>query len=978
MRALLTSMVLLVACSPAAPEPKVAVAPKSSAAPPAPKPAPARARWLLTGSGVTVAAAQVDLGAQGIFQVGSHGRRWLLKSDGTVSASSFLLASHLVGARRDGTRWSLLGEDGTVFVADEPLGPPTSTRAAPKTSGPTRFAMGKSAIVGAEEDGTLHRSTGAAWSKSKLPVGPGEVVHSVAANARGEILVLIHPQRVLYSADDGATFAPLATPGIGASSLKVDANDDLWLEGAIVDKMAKLGGSPRKLEIATSFAELAKADTGAPKPPPAGTRTVIGDRIVHVVETLDVVSHRKKITVAVGAFDGKTGEPWTLATAASALTRVRVAGSGGDVVVDLHEPDADPSTSRLFRTTDDGKTWQPIGALEGHEGTGFRVLAGAGWVAVGELCTTIAGPCSPARAKLGAKDWQPLDLPPKLRLASAEVDAARDRVFVLGDEAGTLKVFTGKRDGKLTKIDLSLPGRPAATTLDSKGGLRLVYASPWRLLRLSPEGKLAPTLYLPFDVHGVDLAGDRGYAWGDEQAWETADGGEHWTKVALGATGPVACAPSGCLQGGSVRVGWELPDPEKALIAATTQPIKDPSDTPHDAPAAAGPPIAIQCAPSGPPKKASGQLWLETRGALDGDVRLVAPVGDDDKTTGLTVVKGSAPPSLVQLLPPPPKANGPRTVRDWDWTTAAGVVLARYSYSTEVKFDEEGGKKYNPVDVDLAWYAAAQGKVHKAKLPKVKPFRVGRVAPSALTEIVDGGLLFLAHTGESPIYFVHDDGKVETFARPTGADAFGFNAGSKIGKRIILAQQRFESVALISSEDLGKTWSRAVWTLGEEAALQLVGGKPALVLASGLGETSSAFIDPRGMIPFDAITPDPPAALRLSSATTPSGSKAFVPCAAKTKAGLRMFASGPEWRPVKLSLTGADLPSELTTHGNYVRIGRDGAACTDAMLVTANVGDDDWYAYVPADDPGHAFLLKRLPDDAGKFSLRPLACSLKP
>jgi hypothetical protein len=418
-----------------------------------------------------------------------------------------------------------------------------------------------------------------------------------------------------------------------------------------------------------------------------------------------------------------------------------------------------------------------------------------------------------------------------------------------------------------------------------------------------------------------------------------------------------------------VRVGWDLPDPGKLLVAASDKPIAKKAAPPAPPPVDPGPPIQIACKPSGAPKPLKGNLWGEQRGALDGGVRFVSFIGGEDSTTAIEVARGSAAPTTVQLLPPTPK-NTTKTVREWVDVKAEGVVVARYGYVSGAKYHEDGTREYNPVDVDLAWYSASTGKAHRVSLPKVKPFRVGRVAPSALHVIIDGGLMFMPLNGESPIYFVRDDGKVTTVARPVGPDAWGFSSGVKIGDRIVLAQPREEAIALVSSEDGGKTWSTKVWSVGDFVSLVPLAGKPAL--AFGVN-TPLLATEPNGLLPFGALTADPPPIKRWNPQTIDG--KGVVACSAQSRVGLRAFSFGNEGdREVAFGLTGSDLPATLPMSGRVMRFAADGSSCVDMLMGGANGDEGQFSLYAPTDDLAHSWLTWTHAN--GKTEARPFACSM--
>jgi hypothetical protein len=279
-----------------------------------------------------------------------------------------------------------------------------------------------------------------------------------------------------------------------------------------------------------------------------------------------------------------------------------------------------------------------------------------------------------------------------------------------------------------------------------------------------------PPVYPPFDARAIGFAGDRAFAHDGNDGWESADGGEKWTKVPSGSAGDVRCSEAGCLQGDAVRVGWDLPNAAKELVASSAEAPKkkgggDDASTPPTAEKQS--PQKMVCTMSGAWKPFDAEA-RQLKTALDGDVRFLTPMQSKDGATSLLVARGNGAPTKVALLGPWPKRKPEDNTRERAWTerSSEGYVSIRYAFSKGKSADG----KYAPVDVDLAWYSAATGKATKVSLPKVAPFRVGQAGPSALHAIVEGGLLFLPNGGDAPLTFVRDGGKTESMPRPPQAD----------------------------------------------------------------------------------------------------------------------------------------------------------------------------------------------------------------
>lgn len=951
-RPLVFASLLLVSCAPAAPEPKTVVTPPKPVVAP---PAPVRARWSAPSLVDGVTYAELDLGEKGVLQVGERGRRWLV-SKGAVTPSPHLLPESLVDVQREGKGFRVLGVEGTVRLLDDPLGPPSSMRPSPaRRDQRATFSAGKTAVVGVEGDGTLHRSTdgGVTWTKSKLSLLPTEEAVDLVANARGEVLVLLHPQRVLTSSDDGVTFVAVPTPGIGASRVDRDAHGDLWLEGALLEKRAKLTAGKLEVSSATPapFAARPKVTSGS------DMRRVLGDRIVTLREVWDPSKKSRRVSIVVETFGGPPGAPWVLGTALGPDDHVALGGSGGEIVVAWSQKDS----TEIFRTTD-GTTFQSVGKLLGTVPSFLSVAVAPSWIAVSGVCADAKAKACPTQVKVGTEEFRALEMPGDWHLGKVVWDAAGQRLIALGwnDDADGDRLLVGKGSKfELMKVDGPI-SRPQGMTLGSGGGLILTYGSPWHVVDLSSEGALGKPRFLPFpEVRDVDFAGEHGFAIAEDGAFETADAGRTWARIGSFTDESVGCTLAGCVQGEATRLGWDLPDPARASVAALAEAPKPKEPAP-------GAPLHLECKTTSKYKKLKGAVFPEYA-ALDGDIRLLSVTRTDEYATGVEVIKDGAP-KVVKMLDAPKKNLGKQTLREWIDVSARGAILVRYAFESGSKKGNDGKKIYNPVDVDLAWYTASTGKVQKVKLPKLPPFRVGSGDPSAVHTIVDGGLLFMPWTGDAPLTFVQDDGKIVNIPRPPNVANDAFTAAAKVGDRIVLLESVNESTALVTTEDMGKTWSTRIWTLGEHTVLASLAATPTLVSGPSIwsldGQGGQTLIDT--ILPLTSFGNDPPARKAVSPIVL--GPKGIVACDAKARAGLRVFTWSNEDRPLQVKVDGV----EADSMGRFVRVAPDGSHCVDMIVAAADSDPHYFRLYARADDLEHAFAVRN--DDDGAFSMRNVSC----
>ncbi|MGZ3454904.1 MAG: hypothetical protein ACXVEF_35205 [Polyangiales bacterium] len=971
------ALVLLGACGPANPEPvPPPPAPKPVASTVAPKPERTQAKWMFPDSGGR-ADAQIDLGPKGIFQVGERGRRWLVAPNGDVAQASVLVPQPLVDVQDHGGKLTLIGLDGTTYEVKEPLGPVVATHPVPVVEGTeaVTHSAGKDAIFGLLRDGTFRRSVdgGATWASTKLQLRPGEEAVAMVSNKRGEAMVLLHPQRVLLSVDDGATFNALATPGIGAESLERDGHDELWLRGYGMERFAKLMAGPARLQVVKEQPEPLASHVGKQKPNAheAVHRQLAGSRLVTLLETSDDKYSKKSVALSVSPLGQTPGAPFEIEPSLPRWSSVRIAGHENTVVVAVYDGDADPPVTRIRRTTDEGKTWESVGTLEGKEKGQFHLAVGPNWIVVGELCNPKTKDCAPPQAKIGAKAWAPIDIAAKLQPQSFLFDAAHERVLLLASRSSDERVLLEGKvgGGPFSIVDVELPrGSISASTIDGKGEVRLVYASPTRLVKVTP-GKtptVSQPLHLPFHTYEIDLAGDRGYAHWGEKAWETLDGGEHWAQVAPGPSGNVRCTAIGCVEGGAVRFGWDLnPGDPAPLEASVTEPKDKPKTKPTPPkPTAPAKEIAISCTQSGPWKKMAGQTPRAGDASYDGDVRFVAPVyGGFGESDTVIVAKGSSAPQKITLLGPAPKETEGKAVRSWNHSSSTGIVAARYQF----KFGKTETGAYNPVDVELGWYSTVRGKSAKIKLPKVPAFRVGRSSPSALAEVVDGGIIFLPNNGDAQLHFITDAGKITLIPRPHTPDVYGvFDHAIKIGDRIVLASTMGGIHAtLASTNDLGKTWTVSTWTLGHTSALTSLAGKPTLFLREGWG-----VVEPHALISFDSVTPDPPAMTPIDTKKLDAATASLTACTLKSTGFLAEVMASDETASITVKVDGKTDQDklDLASEGRVLRIGEGGAACVSTIVAG---GGGDVTAVIAPNDMTHAWLVR--PQGEGS-EYRALSC----
>lgn len=877
-------------------------------------PPPTRARWAFSRPERGI-LAKLDMGADGVLYAGQNGRRQIVKgTDAPVDAPTLAL-DDLTGVLRDDKgQFVFVADDGDVYVAPTALGELSAARPGPLADAKpgtklVGLTTGHAAILAVTADGRLLRSAdfGVSWKPvdyagAGKPYGrPGSVV----LDAKGNGLLLHFPQRLFVTHDDGATWAPVASPGIGAKRVAKDGTDALFLLG-FGQQRAKFDG--KALAVTTGamkpILELSKT-TLASFPDDADVRTLLsGDRVIEIALRGE---DDKKLEVTSTKLGDKPGAAVKVPDLASGDTLSDLlAGYGSDIVYvrPNADPDATAPTSSVFRSADSGVTWKKDATLEGVTPSSEHVplaVGPKGWTFVGPLCP----PSDDAEGDRGDDDEEESEPPStdgcarrQIRPAGAAAfedmafveefspdafafDEAHDRVYATGVHNGAKYLYESplsQNKFSRTKL-LDLTGNTSTTlTVDAKGTVRVFEREGWGpnghwiLHRRGVDGKELPKLYLALPDGGLSFAGSRGLLFGGHtKGYETADGGETWMRVASnGFVEGLMCTDAGCLNAGAARVGWDIPVVEGGeKVLATTEPdkTKPPTPTPaQDNQPPAPPPTELTCKTGAATRVASfpgtelvDGRWPDARWASvkhDAGDKISIVVGSRTQVRELPLLpaipKALPPPTKTapagKLAPPPPEVRGGERVLD------DGVIAARYTFAPKTS------DALNPVDVDLAWWSAATGRTTRHLLPAVKPFRVSRFGFSGAGSIVDGGLLFQSQDHE-PVYFIHDDGKVEMLNVP--ADATLRNV-EHVGKRWILADADSGNVQLSYSDDNGKTWGRKSWGLDASAwpTLRIVGDKAMVGV-------------PRGGLPallfaLDATLPDDPPAPVLIDASSPA------------------------------------------------------------------------------------------------------------
>jgi hypothetical protein len=1009
----LSALAALAACSPATPQP--VAGPTLPVAPDAGPPAPSFAspsQWTLARAPGWRENARLAT-EQGALLVGPGGERWLEKPDGTQEAAPTLAPTALVGASKIDGGYRFVDALGGVWESASPLGSLARTGEAPPKS--EHFALGKVALLAIDGAGELARSTDGGRSWSKVAVGPREGVLVAIAMHGSTGLALAAPQRIFATKDDGQTWRPVASPGVGARDVLFD------------DGELRLSGTDTVLRFdpqTETFAPLPSKGTrsGYPGKPNRTTweRHIEGRRVVVVESNLDTVEHKVAIfelgspaqAKKVDALDGchsvhaalRGTTVWLACdapgTVESGIDRSAAPPGRYFAPKPFGGPKAPPGgdagratgfVTKIVRSEDGGKTWADDATVEGaipQASDAAFAVGPDGWMFLGSRCTPgYPRTCVPARVRTsttarfvdvdGADDGDAEDAVHYLRLASHPSQAV---VFAIGVTQNRLALYQWTAGAPAPQLVAQLgPRAPQAPSLsvDDDGTARGIVPGEKPTSFELVQGKVT-TSPIAMALRSASMAGRFGLgAATDGRAVETTDGGKSWVAVAAPTGSSVLqCSTEGCVTTRGVRAGWDgkaLPGP-----AGDTTPPK-----PMHA-------RGLKCT--------AKDAWVPLGGGqLPGadhvdqaQHRWVLPTRDAPGAVTLQTVKwGDAPlktsrVSLTGPAPQPPKFGAGTTMH----VQPQGVVVLRYSYLRERK----GPGRYNPVDMQAAWYRYATGKVSRASLSQIPPFRVNRDPQEGATstppyaeapEILSLGPKGLYFRSPSfpddeqwTLHHFRDDGKVERTKSEQGSG--NVLRAVDLGGSVVLAGLEGAELNVIAPAE-HKNLSYSVLPGSDDGVDFLdVGGKTYLAATLRSRATPRAWAVPIGTspelgtglpLPTQAMLGDVPKACPAAPAS-PSEARIVAPW----NLGSR--------RPVLVDTDGTHLV--MATGRAVLRAPSLGA--TDACGVAfeaapAEVGDGDeqYSALVFLDDPTSSVLFRTKGDTwPTPVHARPMTCTFAP
>ncbi len=642
----------------------------------------------------------------GELQVGPLGRRALVKG-GTVTEGTPLPES-IVGVLRLGpSRLGFVGASAATYVTEGPLSAPVEHRAGPSIE-VRRVAVGGHAIVAASAN-EIHRSVdgGHTWGRLEIK-GLRGVVGGVALSAKGEGLLYAIPQRVFGTTDDGATWSVLDSLGLGAEG--VDRDGPTEAAGVRLSGLSERAVFQGGKLVVTPDAPAAWA--GGP-----WYETRLGG------PWLLIVKHDEGIFTTLL---GRLGEPLAPTTLPPGCSSPNTLGDETGLWVSC------PGDGKLLRWTK-AAGWKTVRTFAGTIDRDEVDLAGDGPIVFqGKACES--GACTAPRISFDSgATFVDVKLSAKGTVHAVAFDPRSHQGYLVAEDEGRLAIHVAAPGSpafaRTAWLDLDAKAFGGArATVDDEGVLRVgICRADGSACRLQAvrAGASGPLRWLG-PSHDLALVGRRGI-WVDDKgvAFETADGGATWARVALPADrDELTCTAFGCVRHGTVRTGWDLPALPLPTIAASL--VEPPTPT--------------------PPKKAPRQLTCASSGPT---VPAAVPPDLLERHDGFSFVEGKggelvaktvrAKITATTLLPPEKKGTSVDRIVD-------GVAV-RVTSTTTTLFAPR---------VDVAWVPlGADQPVHATipKLPRPQP-QLGVVAGSRVL----GGVVVRL---DDQVLFVDEKGKVK-------------------------------------------------------------------------------------------------------------------------------------------------------------------------------------------------------------------------
>lgn len=1007
-------IVLGVACSP--PQAPIKVATPPTVLPDAGKPEPVGARWALDLSDPSSASTKLALGDGSTLFVGDSGERWRTKDDASESAQT-LLPEAMVAAQKtaDGVRF--IGRaDGAVYLAKEPLGPATKLGDGVKSA--RSVVVGKTAILVIDKNGDLQRSVdGKTWTKVAIPQQAGVVVHIVMREAEG--MLVLAPQRIYGTKDDGVTWTLAHSPGVGVRDLAI-VGDAIQLIGKGSERFRfnPAWGTFTK-GTAASSSSRSDDDDSESTPLELKQRLIDGTRALEIHS--DSSGNDTTWTVSVGPIGGPLVRHAVPELTKCEYVDADMMGDTIEVTCDMEgempRPDGGLAphslgyVTKLLRSEDGGKSFHLDATVPGgepenavHDEIDAPVAIGAGgFVYLGRRCA--GRECLPARSRasssspwveLGKADDDDDESTPLRHLRFARNGTALYSVGITQSEGQLYRWKNGKPEALGVIAHEADASSIATLSIDDDGTARGFVSDTTAFWRSFEWRDGTPTKY--YDLPGEDrdsralvaaFGGKHGFAVG-HAAYETIDGGKTWAKVLAPSSLSVVtmCSMQACVAAkasddliGGYRIGWD-----EVSGKAPDKP-KEPPAPQYSKP--------LRCT--------SKDGWIQLgNGSIPsianvghGATRWVLPVRSNGAVSLVSNGRGDAPTKTTStvLIDAPSAKYAVATTETY--AQEGGFVAVRYA-SVKVASQGTGKKKKDvpvpPIDVTVTWSRDGVAKIFKGVPPPLSVL-TGEIhnndydGATWLPELISlrsGGVYFHPQvdldSDARPLYLLRDDGKTETTTLP----ALGAGRPTQLslgGTAMTLVGSSSNTVftGVIDGRP-NVVWSVSAGLPRSIAAIDLFdfGGKPTYVMTMhGGGYPASAWAIPVGTN-ADLL---PPTALptQKSIGDVPKACDATALADPKAVEFNAPYVHGSR-HPVVVEVDG--VAQVLASEHMRIRVLPSGDACVVAVFAgrTTDESDEDALAVLAfPDDIANAMLFRTTAgvgsSSIPRLSMRPLECT---
>ena len=555
-----------------------------------------------------------DLGDGKRLFVGGSGERWLVgDKSGPAQPASMLAPEPLVGAlSARSAPWTFVGQSGTTYEADSPLGPLLTSSAPLERL--ARVDSGRENLLGVSRNGQLMLSedAGLSWRS----VGPTATRFSDVLLVPPHALALAVPERLWWSETEGREWQALDIAPFGAEGLVRDQDAGPVVDSPIGARGVQLPGAPQLVPLGRSV----KLDE-----PELSTRPVDGASAKAIAAGRAFVTDGMYFEVALGVraeslsgrFSGSlTRRPLPVF---SACHDIQVAGFGSWVYAACTRERAGVTRRfEFFRSEDGGRRFErEMYTALGNPDQVRLAVGHAGALLATGLCLpqeTLAG----CRAQgINERRAGESDAGPVVELKAVPVPALEESALAL---AFSVDGLTAYAVGQRTKSDAlfafvssdlaaGFVARPISTleqagtpepdqvhgltpTRDGLVSLVLGQTSgPQSIVILDAAAHTISINAAPLDAAVLGAYGVRALAVSPDEVWESLNGGAQWQRIgrlprALCSNSggrcstSVQCQSEGCAVGDVLsRVGWRgqadataaLPPPAPTSSANNTR-----------------------------------------------------------------------------------------------------------------------------------------------------------------------------------------------------------------------------------------------------------------------------------------------------------------------------------------------------------------------------------------------------------------------